>query len=196
MSAVCQPCAAAQKDDKQDTSLGATRQGHDSTTVLSSASLPARCAWRSPNASWLVDIENTQRTLASLKEVGVQIAIDDVGTGYAALSHLKSLPVDTLKIDAGFVRDLDTSAGDQAIVRAIIGLAEAFDLQLVADGVETTAVAPTLMRHGCYRAQGYLPSRPVAADTMASLLSTRRLPMAFFDHDKAFDAARDLARQR
>jgi diguanylate cyclase len=89
------------------------------------------------------DIENTQRTLASLKEVGVQIAIDDFGTGYAVLSYLNFLPVDTLKIDAGFVRDLGTSAHDQAIV-AIIGLTEAFDLQLVADGVETTPAAVTL----------------------------------------------------
>jgi EAL domain-containing protein (putative c-di-GMP-specific phosphodiesterase class I) len=65
-------------------------------------------------------IENTQRTLAGLKEVGVEIAIDDFGTGYAVLSHLKSLPAHTLKIDAGFVRDLGTSARNQAIVRAII----------------------------------------------------------------------------
>ena len=80
------------------------------------------------------DIESTQQTLAGLKEVGVQIAIDDFGTGYAVLSHLKSLPVDTLKIDTGFVRELGTNAGDLAIVRAIIGLAEAFDFQLVAEG--------------------------------------------------------------
>jgi diguanylate cyclase (GGDEF)-like protein len=142
------------------------------------------------------DIENTQRTLASLKEAGVQIAIDDFGTGYAVLSHLKCLPVDMLKIDAGFVRELGTNAGDLAIVRAIIGLAEAFDLQLVAEGVETKAAALTLMRHGCHRAQGFLVSHPVAADTMASLLSARRLPMPFFDHDKTIDAASDLARQR
>ena len=138
------------------------------------------------------DIENTQRTLASLKEVGVQIAIDDFGTGYAVLSHLKSLPVDMLKIDTSFVsfvRELGANAGDLAIVRAIIGLAEAFDLQLVAEGVETTAAALTLMRLGCYRAQGFLFSHPVAADAMAPLLSARRLPMPFFDHDKAYDTA-------
>jgi diguanylate cyclase len=106
------------------------------------------------------DVENTQRTLADLKEVGVQIAIDDFGTGYAVLSHLKSLPVDMLKIDAGFVRDSSgTNADDLAIVRAIIGLAGAFDLQLVAEGVETTAAALTLMRHGCYRA-GFLTVAP------------------------------------
>ncbi|MGO9068438.1 bifunctional diguanylate cyclase/phosphodiesterase, partial [Mycobacterium sp.] len=83
------------------------------------------------------DIDTTRKTLEALKEVGVQIAIDDFGTGYAVLSHLKSLPVDTLKIDTSFVRDLGTSSRDLAIVRAIIGLAEAFDLQLVAEGVET-----------------------------------------------------------
>ena len=116
----------------------------------------ARCAWRSPSAPWFATSTPPAETLEALKEVGVQIAIDDFGTGYAVLSHLKSLPVDTLKIDTSFVRDLGTSSRDLAIVRAIIGLAEAFDLQLVAEGVETPAAALTLMRHGCHRAQGYL----------------------------------------
>lgn len=135
------------------------------------------------------DVENTKRTLDSLKDVGVEIAIDDFGTGFAVLSHLKSLPVDMLKIDATFVRDLGTNVGDLAIVRAIIGLAEAFDLQLVAEGVETTAAALTLMRHGCYRAQGFLLSHPLAADAIAPLLAERRLTMSFFDHDSAYDTA-------
>jgi len=125
------------------------------------------------------DIETTRKTLADLKEVGVQIAIDDFGTGYAVLSHLKSLPVDMLKIDTGFVRDLGNSAGDLAIVRAIIGLAEAFGLQLVAEGVETPAAAMTLMQHGCYRAQGFLLSRPVPGSVMEALLAARWLPMEF-----------------
>ena len=123
------------------------------------------------------DIETTRRTLAELKEVGVQIAIDDFGTGYAVLSHLKSLPVDMLKIDTGFVRNLGTNPEDLAIVRAIIGLAEAFGLQIVAEGVETAVAATTLMRYGCHRAQGFLLSRPVAAEDMESLLSTRWMPM-------------------
>lgn len=125
------------------------------------------------------DIETTRRTLAELKEVGVQIAIDDFGTGYAVLSHLKSLPVDTLKIDTGFVRDLGNNAGDLAIVRAIIGLAEAFGLQIVAEGVETPAAALTLMQHGCHRAQGFLLSRPVPGAEMEALLSARRMAMPF-----------------
>jgi diguanylate cyclase (GGDEF)-like protein len=125
------------------------------------------------------DIETTRNTLTELKEVGVQIAIDDFGTGYAVLSHLKSLPVDMLKIDTGFVRDLGTNAGDLAIVRAIIGLAEAFGLQVVAEGVETPAAALTLMQHGCHRAQGFLLSRPVPGDAMEALLAARWMPMPF-----------------
>ncbi|MGB9225117.1 putative bifunctional diguanylate cyclase/phosphodiesterase [Mycobacterium sp.] len=129
------------------------------------------------------DIETTRRTLAELKEVGVQIAIDDFGTGYAVLSYLKSLPVDTLKIDSGFVRDLDTNTSDLAIVRSILVLAEAFGLQLVAEGVETPASALTLIEHGCHRAQGFLFSRPVAGENMESLLSKRRLPMTCFANE-------------
>ena len=125
------------------------------------------------------DIETTRITLAGLKEVGVQIAIDDFGTGYSVLSYLKSLPVDMLKIDKSFVRELGTNRGDLAIVRAVIALAESFGLELVAEGVETEAAALTLLRHGCYRAQGFLLSRPVAGNVMESLLAQRRIPVQF-----------------
>jgi diguanylate cyclase len=134
------------------------------------------------------EIEITRRALEELKEIGVQIAIDDFGTGYAVLSHLKSLPVDALKIDASFVRDLGTSPGDLAIVRSIIGLAKAFDLQVVAEGVETPAAALTLMRHGCRRAQGYLLSRPLPNDATESLLSQARMPMPFLADRGALSA--------
>ncbi|WP_293002734.1 GGDEF and EAL domain-containing protein [Mycobacterium sp.] len=134
------------------------------------------------------DIDSTRKTLEALKEVGVQIAIDDFGTGYAVLSHLKSLPVDILKIDTSFVRDLGTSSRDLAIVRAIIGLAEAFDLQLVAEGVETPAAALTLMRHGCHQAQGYLLSRPLPGNAMESLLSSRWMPMPFLADSQALSS--------
>jgi diguanylate cyclase len=140
------------------------------------------------------DIESTRKTLAELKEVGVQIAVDDFGTGYAVLSHLKSLPVDTLKIDKAFVHHLGTNSEDLAIVRAIIGLAEAFGLQSVAEGLETPAAALTLLRHGCHRAQGFLLSRPVTGDAVESLLSTRWMPMPFLAGSEALTAERDLAR--
>lgn len=125
------------------------------------------------------DIETTRITLAGLKEVGVQVAIDDFGTGYSVLSHLKSLPVDTLKIDRGFVRDLGVNPGDLAIVRAIIALAEAFGLELVAEGVETEIAALTLLEHGCHRAQGFLLSRPLPGEAMERLLASGRVPVRF-----------------
>ena len=125
------------------------------------------------------DIETTRITLAGLKEVGVQVAIDDFGTGYSVLSHLKSLPVDTLKIDKSFVRDLGSNPGDLAIVRAVIALAEAFGLELVAEGVEIEAAALTLLQHGCHRAQGFLLSRPLPADAMAELFAKKAVPVDF-----------------
>lgn len=125
------------------------------------------------------DIETTRITLAGLKEAGVLVAIDDFGTGYSALSQLKSLPVDTLKIDRSFVTELGSDPGDLAIVRAIIALAEAFGLELVAEGVETRAAALTLLRHGCHRAQGFLLSRPIAAGPMESLLAQGRIDVNF-----------------
>jgi diguanylate cyclase (GGDEF)-like protein len=125
------------------------------------------------------DIDATHKTLAGLKDLGVQIAIDDFGTGYSALAYLKSLPVDTLKIDRGFVRELGTDEGDQAIVRSIMSLADAFKLEVVAEGVETAAAARTLLDFNCYRAQGFLLSRPLEADAMEALLAQRYVPLDF-----------------
>lgn len=125
------------------------------------------------------DLEATTITLAALRDVGVQVAIDDFGTGFSVLSHLKSLPVDVLKIDRSFVADLGSNPDDLAIVRAVIALAEAFELELVAEGVETVAAAETLLRHGCHRAQGFLLSRPLTGEEMASLLVKGRVPVHF-----------------
>jgi diguanylate cyclase len=125
------------------------------------------------------EIDTTRRTLARLKDIGVQIAIDDFGTGYSALTYLKSLPVDTLKIDRGFVRDLGTSARDLAIVQAIVALADAFGLEVVAEGVETVAAARALLDLGCDRAQGFLLSRPLDSAAMESLLARRIVSMDF-----------------
>ncbi|MCX2712498.1 EAL domain-containing protein [Mycolicibacterium sp. J2] len=125
------------------------------------------------------DIETARITLAGLRDVGVQVAIDDFGTGYSVLSLLKTLPVDAIKIDKSFVQDLGASPGDLAIVRAIIALAEAFGLELIAEGVETDSAAVTLLRHGCHRAQGFLLSRPISSDAMESLLRQRGVSVDF-----------------
>ncbi|OBA71863.1 hypothetical protein A5641_09865 [Mycobacterium sp. 1554424.7] len=125
------------------------------------------------------DIDATRKTLFGLKDIGVQIAIDDFGTGYSVLTYLKSLPVDTLKIDKGFVCSVDTDAGDLAIVRSTLALAEAFGLDVVAEGVETVAAAQTLLALGCHRAQGFLLSRPLDSTAMESLLAKGAIALDF-----------------
>ncbi len=127
----------------------------------------------------VADIDATRKTLTRLKDIGVQIAIDDFGTGYSSLSYLKSLPVDSLKIDKGFVRDLGSNASDQAIVQSIVALANAFGLDVVAEGVETVSAARALLAFGCRRAQGFLLSRPLDSAAMESLLARRVVPMDF-----------------
>jgi EAL domain-containing protein (putative c-di-GMP-specific phosphodiesterase class I) len=131
------------------------------------------------------DIDATRKTLFGLKDIGVQIAIDDFGTGYSVLTYLKSLPVDILKIDKGFVHHLDSNAGDLAIVRSTLALADAFGLDVVAEGVETVAAAKTLLALGCFRAQGFLLSRPLDSAAMESLLAKRVIPMDFSDASDA-----------
>ncbi|UQX12206.1 putative bifunctional diguanylate cyclase/phosphodiesterase [Candidatus Mycobacterium methanotrophicum] len=123
------------------------------------------------------DVETTRKTLAGLKEIGVRVAIDDFGTGYSALTYLKSLPVDTLKIDKEFVRDLGTDSADLAILRQVVALADAFGLGVIAEGVETAGAARALLELGCYRAQGFLLSRPLHRVAMESLLAQRRIPI-------------------
>ena len=125
------------------------------------------------------DIETTRVTLAELKAAGVQLAIDDFGTGYSVLSHLKSLPVDVLKIDRSFVSELGSNPDDLAIVRAIIALASAFGLQLVAEGVETELAARALLQHGCRRAQGFLLSPPLSGADLGALMARGRVATHF-----------------
>ncbi len=107
------------------------------------------------------DVKRTQYTLASLRQQGVRIAIDDFGTGYSSLAYLKRFPIDVLKIDQSFVRDMLVDKSDALIIEAIIKLAQALELELVAEGVETQEQADRLQAYGCQIMQGYLYSRPV-----------------------------------
>ena len=127
------------------------------------------------------DLVRTQITLNGLAEIGVGVAIDDFGTGYSSLSHLKSLSVGALKIDRGFVRRLGVSSRDYAIVRSIVGLADSFGLQLVAEGVETGIAARTLLELGCTRAQGFLFSKPISGPEVEKLIAAGHVPISFDD---------------
>ncbi|HEY6612649.1 MAG TPA: EAL domain-containing protein, partial [Pseudomonas sp.] len=107
-----------------------------------------------------------------LRVLGVRLAIDDFGTGYSSLGYLKHLPVDVVKIDQTFIRELDGSGqgGDAAITRAIIVMAHSLGLEVVAEGVEAPAQLAFLRAHHCDEIQGYLISRPVEAMEMTELL--------------------------
>jgi diguanylate cyclase (GGDEF)-like protein/PAS domain S-box-containing protein len=109
------------------------------------------------------DLEQTVDTLAALRRLGVRISMDDFGTGQASLGHLKKLPIDCLKIDRDFVRDIDTGEAGEAIVRAIIDLAHGLDLTVIAEGVETEKQFHFLAAQGCDEYQGYLACRPLPA---------------------------------
>lgn len=125
------------------------------------------------------DLYAARATLARLNEIGVRIAIDDFGTGYSAMSLLQTLPVDTLKIDRSFVRQLGTKASDLVIVRGIMVLAQGFQLDVVAEGVETESAARVLLDQRCYRAQGFLFSRPVPGEAMRKILAGGRIPLTY-----------------
>jgi EAL domain-containing protein (putative c-di-GMP-specific phosphodiesterase class I) len=118
-------------------------------------------------------MRNISRATKLLEEVqrrGIRLAIDDFGTGYSSMSLMKQLPIDTIKIDRSFVRDLPSDCEDQAIAQAIICMGKALGMTVVAEGVETQAQESFLRNHACDEVQGYLFSRPVGADAMAELL--------------------------
>mgnify|MGYP001078528219 CR=1 FL=1 len=112
--------------------------------------------------------------MVSLQALGMQFALDDFGTGYSSLTRLKQLPIDELKIDQSFVRDITTNANSRAIVSSVITLSAAMGINVVAEGVETQAHRRALKDMGCQLYQGYLFSRPIGADALVEMLRSRR----------------------
>jgi diguanylate cyclase (GGDEF)-like protein/PAS domain S-box-containing protein len=119
------------------------------------------------------DTESSASVLQALKAMGVQLAIDDFGTGYSSLSYLKRFPIDTLKIDQSFVRDIATDADDATIVAAVIGMGRNLKQRVIAEGVETQAQLEFLQARHCDEGQGFHFSHPVPAEDFARLLDTR-----------------------
>ena len=117
--------------------------------------------------------DGTQATLAALRETGLRLAMDDFGTGYSSLAYLKRFPLDTLKIDRRFVQEITTDPQDAAIVRAITSMAQALDLGVVAEGIETEAQLQELLRCGCRIGQGFYFGRARPARVLTAWLSER-----------------------
>ena len=122
------------------------------------------------------NVETAIATLQGLKSLGVALSVDDFGTGYSSLSYLKDLPIDVLKIDRSFVRDIGTGseAEDGILAAAIISLGHALHLKVIAEGVETDAQVHFLKRHGCDQVQGFLYGEPVPAEQFGELLGRAR----------------------
>jgi len=119
--------------------------------------------------------EGAVAVLGKLKSIGVRIAIDDFGTGYSSLAYLKCFPIDTIKVDRSFIRDIPGDSGDMKIMRAIIAMAHGLRLKVVAEGVETADQLTFLRAQRCDAVQGYFLYRPLPEDEVADVLKLNRL---------------------
>ena len=115
--------------------------------------------------------EASVRTLYDLKKLGIRISLDDFGTGHSSLSYLKRFPIDTLKIDQSFVRDITTDPDTAAIVTAIIAMGHSLRLKVIAEGVEFTEQATFLRRYGCDQMQGFLIKAPVPPEELEAIVA-------------------------
>ena len=122
-------------------------------------------------SSLIDDPQHAQNNIKTIKDLGASIAIDDFGTGYSSLAYLKKFSIDVLKIDRSFISDLADNQDDQAIIETIIGMARNLGLSVVAEGVENKTQADFLLQRGCYIAQGYLFSKPLAENECRKLLT-------------------------
>jgi len=125
-------------------------------------------------SSLMSNAEETITVLQNLKALGIQISIDDFGTGYSSLAYLKRFPIDKLKIDIAFVREVTSNPDDAAIVLAIINMAHSLKLNVVAEGVEKEAQLAYLHRHNCDEMQGYYFSRPLPEEEFEAMLREGR----------------------
>ena len=129
---------------------------------------PAQIKLELTESLLLANVDSVIATMRALKAHGLGFSLDDFGTGYSSLSYLKRLPLDQIKIDQGFVRDVLLDASDAAIARSIIALAGSLGLSVIAEGVETTAHHQFLLAHGCQAFQGYLFGRPLTLEDFES----------------------------
>jgi EAL domain-containing protein (putative c-di-GMP-specific phosphodiesterase class I) len=134
--------------------------------------------------------ESTEAILNTLRARGVQLAVDDFGTGYSSLSYLRKFPINALKIDQSFVRQITTTPDETTIVTAVISMGQSLKLRVVADGVETQEELAFLQAHQCEQAQGYLFSRPVRPQEFAALLQTQSVGSSIFPLSSTARAAR------
>jgi predicted signal transduction protein with EAL and GGDEF domain len=133
---------------------------------------PSRLKLELTESLLLDNVNESIATMQALRTLGIAFSMDDFGTGYSSLTYVKRLPIDQLKIDQSFVRDLTTDRDDEAIVRAIIAMAHSLKLEVIAEGVETEAQRSFLEHNGCHAFQGYLFGRPMPIEQLDSWLAS------------------------
>ncbi len=138
--------------------------------LLESGAKPSHLKLELTESTVLENVEDTISKMRELKLLGVSFSLDDFGTGYSSLQYLKRLPLDQIKIDQSFVRDIITDPNDAAIVQTIIAMTEALGLNVIAEGVEAEEQCEFLDKHGCHAFQGYLFSKPVPIEQFKALL--------------------------
>jgi EAL domain-containing protein (putative c-di-GMP-specific phosphodiesterase class I) len=149
----------------------------DITSVLRETGVDPRCIQiEITERSALADLETTCNQLHQLRATGVRVAVDDFGTGHSALSHLKQLPIDVLKLDKSFVDGLDAAPADVAIAQAIVTMGHALGVKVTAEGVERSEQAVRLRDLGCDSAMGWLWSRAVPAEQLEPLADAGFMP--------------------
>ncbi len=141
-------------------------------TVQRHAINPMRLKLELTESMLVEHIEDTIAIMSTLKAIGIEFSLDDFGTGYSSLQYLKKLPLDQLKIDQSFVRDLATDRNDKAIVRTIIAIAQSMELDVIAEGVETEEQRQLLVDKGCTHYQGYLFGKPVPIEEFEASLGS------------------------
>jgi diguanylate cyclase (GGDEF)-like protein len=155
--------------------LGQTQLLNQVADVLSKTGLDPACLELEITESVLMqDAEASIKMLGALKDMGIKISVDDFGTGYSSLSYLKHLPIDVLKIDKSFTRDIGKDADNSLIVTAIVALAKSLNLSVLAEGVESIEQLGFLRKEKCDRVQGYYYSRPVGPDALLPLITPKR----------------------
>nr|WP_239987028.1 EAL domain-containing protein [Pseudomonas syringae] len=141
---------------------------------------PALLEFELTESMLMIDPESAVEILRDIKSYGISLSVDDFGTGYSSLAYLKRFPLDALKIDRAFIKDITSNHEDAAITRAVIVLAHELGLNVIAEGVETVDQLELLVTYGCDQMQGYLFSKPVISDECAAMIkSSRSLEIGF-----------------
>ena len=143
--------------------------------LLETGLAPARLELEITEGVLIDDFSRAVSILRKLKSLGVQIAMDDFGSGYSSMSYLHAFPFDKIKIDRNFIGDLEHNRHSMAIVRAVIGLGHNLGVPLLAEGVETEAQHLILMQEGCDEVQGYLTGRPLPIEDYAELVGRKTI---------------------